>query len=210
MEEKNITEIILPYGTGSDYVVMADVQPDEVQSMIEALEGELSESPNPGGRPTKLTADFISAAEIVLSQDINAIIYTDEELLMLINERLEESARIDYATFKRWKAKNKDGQTDILDVIGIRFCALIKSALAKQKSSLFDRLRTSDEHWQRWAWIIERKFNEWNIRVHHELTGKDGGPVKTVGASVTVPASADAVKNYTTQELETLLEKMPE
>jgi hypothetical protein len=41
---------------------------------------------------------------------------------------------------------------------------LIKKALLIQKQNLFKKFENDDRAWQRWAWIIERKFTEWNLK----------------------------------------------
>lgn len=120
------------------------------------------------GRPTKQTDKFIKIAKGIIEDDINAIILTDEELVFLINEKLEEKERIDERTFERWKAKsNKEEE---LDERGVEFCRLIKKALIKQKGHLFDKFRKEPQQWTKWAWIIERKFDNWNIKNKTDLT----------------------------------------
>ena len=125
------------------------------------------------GRPTKLTGNFIERAEEVINNDINAIILTNEELLDEINEGLEEKARITKRTFIRWKKANsedkQEGEKEELDELGKKFCHLIKKALREQKRNLFESLKNDTKAWQRFAWIIERKFDEWNIRQKSEI-----------------------------------------
>ena len=117
------------------------------------------------GQPTKLTANFIKEAEYVLFEDINAIVLTDKELVMFINERLKEEARITDRTFKNWKKMVENKKFEELDENGKAFFHLIKKAEAVQKLSLFKELRNDKQGWQRFAWIIERKFDdEWNIK----------------------------------------------
>jgi DNA-binding MarR family transcriptional regulator len=48
--------------------------------------------------------------------------------------------------------------------LGKEFCPLIKKALRNQKENLFKKFSNDDRAWQRWAWIIERKFSEWNLK----------------------------------------------
>lgn len=110
------------------------------------------------GRPTKLTEEFLLAAEGVLATD-DALIFTDAELLAEINERLPDERRVGKSTFERWKADDSEGEC------AAQFRGLIEKALRREKRNLFDRLRAKDDtQWTRWAWIIERKFDEWNIR----------------------------------------------
>ena len=51
---------------------------------------------------------------------------------------------------------------------------LYKKALTIQKKNLFKKLQSDDDKWQKYAWIIERKFDDWNLRSKQEVTGKDG------------------------------------
>jgi hypothetical protein len=130
---------------------------------------------NKGGRPTKLTDKFLNVAEEVVNDDINAIILTDEELVDEINDKLQEKERITYRTLRNWKDKNKKDKE--LDEIGKRFFPLIKKALIKQKKHLFDKFRNEPNQWQKWAWIIERKFDDWNIKQKHEHSGDAEQPL---------------------------------
>ena len=54
------------------------------------------------------------------------------------------------------------------------FCPLIKKALIRQKVSLFEKLKGDDKQRQRYAWIIERKFDDWNLKTKKEHTGEGG------------------------------------
>ena len=113
-----------------------------------------------GGRPTKLTEDFLAAMFDVIHDEDNALIYTDEELLSLINDKLPLEARICGDTFSLWKnGKIAD------DARGVKFFSVYKKALMKQKASLFKRLDDpKNPSWQKEAWKIERKFDDWNIK----------------------------------------------
>ena len=127
------------------------------------------------GRPPKLTKKWIAVAREVVDTDINAIILTDEELVFLINEKANKKDKISERTFERWKAKNKEDKEDgdeKLDKIGEEFCRLYKRALLRQKKDLFNSLKDDDKQWQRFAWIIERKFNDWNIKKQVDITTK--------------------------------------
>ena len=139
-----------------------------------------------GGRPTKLTKDWLKAAEKIVNDDINAIILTDEELVMEINDLVVEKARITDRTFQNWKAKSKD--PDVLDELGRRFFRLIKKALIKQRKNLFKKFRQEPNQWQRWAWILERKFDEWNIRHLADVT-TGGQPI--TGINIVAPKGVE-------------------
>lgn len=129
-----------------------------------------------GGRPTKLTKHYLEVAEKVLAHDINCIILTDNELREEINENLPEIEQIAEDTWINWKKKNRSDKLNELDDIGIRFLSLMKKSLREQKKNLFKSLKLKSEtQWQKYAWIIERKFDDWNIRLKSEidLTSKD-------------------------------------
>lgn len=141
------------------------------------------------GRKTKLTKDWLKIAEDVLSEGDNAIIFTDNELREEINDRLSDGLpesqakklRISDTTFESWK------RGDLKDHIGLEFLRLYKKALRIQKKNLFNSLQDADEkQWQRYAWIIERKFKEWNLNRVHEISGKDGKPIEFSGIDIIV------------------------
>lgn len=121
----------------------------------------MSEEKNLGGRPTKMTEKFQKVAEEIIYANILAC--TDEDILFLINEKLDESEKICDATWENWKAGK---QSD--DDRKSWFLGLIKRALIIEKNNLLNSLKTDDKAWQRWAWIIERKFDEWNIKQKSE------------------------------------------
>ena len=130
---------------------------------------------NEVGRPSKIHAFIEKFEEQMKIDEIEkqVIFLTDSELVFLVNQMLSEEDRISNQTFKRWKAANIGEETDgedELDEIGHQFCTLYKSALIRQKAALFKKLTSPTEgQWQRYAWIIERKFDEWNIRQKTEL-----------------------------------------
>lgn len=148
-------------------------------------------------RPTKLTDHFLSVAEDIINNDMNAIIYTDEQLLFLINDKLEEKDRITDRTFENWKSgASPVNEQDKLD----NFFALLKKALAKQQATLFLNLKKDQKVWQKWAWIIERKFDNWNIRqkVNNDVTS-GGKPI-----TYTVVSYKDLDKQNDTQTTNTV------
>jgi hypothetical protein len=92
-----------------------------------------------GGRPTKLTDEFLAAAEKVLADGDEVIICTDYELVILINEQLPEEQRIGKRTFETWKASLREGEEP--DENLRRFQRLIEKALVREKAALFKNLR---------------------------------------------------------------------
>lgn len=132
-----------------------------------------------GGRPSKINAFLEKFKESMKIDEIkqSVIFLTDSELVFLVNEEIEEKDRISQRTFERWKAQNMGTEiTDAeeLDEVGKEFCRVYKKALLEMKAGLFAKLTSKTEPmWQRWAWILERKFPEWNIRIQGEFKGDE-------------------------------------
>lgn len=118
-------------------------------------------------RPSKLTENWLKAAEKVVNRGLNGLVMTDEEIFSLTNMELPEKKRISERTFKRWKMGSQKHNSFFK-----RFDTLIKKAHQIQKENLFQMLKEDRSAWQRWAWIIERKFPEWNIRQQIDLKGQ--------------------------------------
>lgn len=146
------------------------------------------------GRPSKLKG-FLGAFKSVLEHDHpvgRAIIFTDEKLIEMANRELDESDRISITTWRRYKAGGDDCPADpegILDQIR----ELYVEALELQAENLFERLTDPDEKrsWQRYAWIIERKFDEWNLR--QKTVDETEGPRQLVFRVVPDGGSAPAL-----------------
>ena len=123
---------------------------------------------NKGGRPTKLTENFFKVAEKIIDRYV--LPCTDHEIIFLINEELPEPERIHENTWKNWKKRafNSDEDKEIYN----RFLSLVKKSLFKEKESLMREMRAGEPGWQAKAWILERKFSEWNLRKISEVDVK--------------------------------------
>ncbi len=137
----------------------------------------------PAGRPSKIHPFIEAAKELFKELEHNIFIYTDEDLLFLVNEKLPEKDRVTTRTFERWKAaalkEKEDEDEENIPHHFSEFCRLIKKALTVEKRMLMNRMAQDDKAWTRWAWIIERKFSEWNLKKisETEIKGKGGGAV---------------------------------
>ena len=109
------------------------------------------------GRPTKLTEELIEALKEVAN---DSIYLTDEDLIFLVNEKLPEENRIAIQTFKDYKAGRRQQNSDLID----EFANLIKKALTNEKINLLKKVEKGENGWQSKAWILERKFTEWNLK----------------------------------------------
>lgn len=129
---------------------------------------------NLGGRPSKIERFTEVLEEIMLDEEAGgvgaAIVFTDDDLRFLCNEKLEESERISEQTLRNWKNQSKKNKE--LDEKGKRFLGVYKKALMKQKQNLMDRMVNEKHLWVKFAWIIERKCKEWNL-VKRQWHGED-------------------------------------
>ena len=88
------------------------------------------------------------------------IVHTDMDLIECVNWELPEEHRISVETFKDYKSGER-GSDAFLSV----FAPLYKRALMEQRDRLFDTMSEEPPGaWQKWAWILERKFGDWNLR----------------------------------------------
>ena len=131
-------------------------------------------------RPTKLTEKFLKTAEEILKEKdgINTLVCTDHELISLINEKLPEAERITDRTFRNWE--KRDESPDF-----IRLKDIVCKARIVQKISLVEKLKQSKPgEWQRFAWLLERKFSDFSKRdFSHGLSleeSPDGRSVKEI------------------------------
>lgn len=124
-------------------------------------------------RPSKLTETFLEKAKKVLWNE-NFVLFTDEELIDEINDQLNEKEQISHRTFQRWKAADFEEKGKI----GQSFVVLLKKALRDQKANLYEKYKTEKGAWQKWAWIIERKFSEWNLKNINENNTNISGTVQ--------------------------------
>lgn len=116
------------------------------------------------GRPRnslKINNNFIEATKKVIN-DITAIAFTDEEFLFEVNWELGPVDRICPATFYNYIKKEKT--EDIVNETLKSFLELLKKARHKAKIALITELRTKPERWQAFAWILERKYTEFNLK----------------------------------------------
>lgn len=127
---------------------------------------------NKGGGLVKID-DWMAIAQEVLSNDADVLAWTDEDILDEVNFRLEAKGKkqfcIALSTFNRWKNSNTD------DIRAIEFRKLYKRSLRRIRTTLLNTIPIDDK-WQRNAWILERKFDDWNLRkieqVDHTTKGE--------------------------------------
>ena len=120
---------------------------------------------NPG-RKSKISR-FIEEFECVLEEEHpvgNAIIFTDAELVFLTNRRLEPKERIAENTLTNWKKHEFANEKDQAEAEAFR--ELYRYHLMAQRQNLFKMMMAKSEarSWNRYLAVIERKFDDWNLR----------------------------------------------
>lgn len=110
-----------------------------------------------GGRPTKLNEKFIQALKYVIESDDYFYCLTDEELVYSVNDYMDEEF-LSQDTFRAYKAGNRGTNSEYYD----QFVTLIKKYLIKAKINLVKELKSEEKAWQKYAWILERKFEDFN------------------------------------------------
>lgn len=92
-----------------------------------------------------------------------AIIFSDAELLRYVNDILPVDHRVSESSWLRYK--KGEISRDELDADVERFRMAYERALMVQRGKLFELMAEDvPGGWQRWSWIIERRFDEWNLR----------------------------------------------
>ena len=128
---------------------------------------------NPWWRPSKIEKFVIAFENLLKDNESDVIILTDAELRVACNELLNEDDRISKRTFERWKNKETiEENPELIDEElenkykeeQEKFWRLYKKALINQKRELYKAVAKWDNNWQSRSWIIERKFDEWNLR----------------------------------------------
>ena len=131
------------------------------------------------GRPNKMN-NWLPALEEVLNTE-NILFLSNDDLRLLTNERLPEENQISERTFKNWKA----GKFHEDDDSGKNFIRVIERALIKQKQWLGERMLDPNNSlgWNRFRWILERKFAEFNLKHISENINRNEQTILITAAS---------------------------
>lgn len=112
---------------------------------------------------------WIKALTDVLSEE-DIIFLSDKDLVFLVNRNLSPEEKISKSTFEKWKA----GKFAPDDTLAKEFIECIEFSLIKQKQLLSKKMmEDTTGQWTRYAWIMERKFSEWNLKHISENINKN-------------------------------------
>lgn len=111
------------------------------------------------GRPFKMETWTNQLVKILDDEDI--LFLSDKDLVFLVNRELPQENQIAESTFEKWKA----GKFAPNEQVGKEFIGCIHLALIRQKQLLSKKMMEDNNgQWTRYAWIMERKFTEWNLK----------------------------------------------
>lgn len=121
-------------------------------------------------KKSKMTK-WLPALKEVLDSD-NILLLSDKDLVFLVSQKLQPDERSTDECFSMWKSNKRNAPSE---EIGKQFIELIQFALIRQKMSIERKMfdDTNSTNWQRWAWLLERKFEEWNLKHISENINKN-------------------------------------
>jgi len=112
------------------------------------------------GRPLKINDNFIQATkQIIQNDDLTPVAWTDDDFLDQVNDKLKKEDQISDCTFDSYIQKTNTNNPTLKEFLG-----LLKKGREKVKIALLKELRAKPERWQALAWILERKFTEFNLK----------------------------------------------
>ncbi|MCG2611511.1 hypothetical protein LZZ90_08320 [Flavobacterium sp. SM15] len=123
---------------------------------------------NEKGRPFKMKVWLPALKAVLDNEDLRYL--TDNELLFLVNRLLPKNERINKRTFINWKG----GKFAPDEEIGEEFLELMEYAHIRQKQALGQKmLDENNMTWTKYAWLLERKFSDLNLKHISEHTNKN-------------------------------------
>lgn len=145
---------------------------------------------------------WLPALKEVLDSD-NILLLSDKDLVFLVNQKLQPDERITDECFSMWKSNKRNAPSE---EIGKQFIELIQFALIRQKMSIERKMfdETNSTNWQRWAWLLERKFEEWNLKHISENINKN-----EQSTIINISAGSDEQKNLIDNIINASFEEIP-
>lgn len=139
---------------------------------------------------SKLNEKWVKCFADIVNKGFNSIYHSDEDLRFLTNDAYGDANYICPRTFENWKRGNNN------DPLATQVLQIYKKALIQQREQLFKQLQEDERAWQRYAWIIERKFSAWNLKNINENKNENIEKTDLTGASEeTLRKLADEIRN---------------
>lgn len=90
---------------------------------------------------------------------------TDEDLVIMLNEKLFVEHRISYRTFQRYKRRAlKSMEIPDADPLYCDLFFILRQAYVNLRQQMLHAIQEDRIGSRRYMWILERKFREWNLR----------------------------------------------
>lgn len=105
-------------------------------------------------RESAWNEDVTKALKEIIEDDSKTAIYTDRDYVTEINYMTGGNL-----TLSIWRNTMN---------LKPELRTLIENARLKQKRLLLEKLMTTEKNWQRYAWILERKFSDFNLQTIRE------------------------------------------
>ena len=106
---------------------------------------------------------------------------TDEDLVIMLNEKLFVEHRISYRTFQRYKRRAmKSAAIPDADPLYLDLFFILKQAYVELRRQMLKAMQADSYRARRYTWIMERKFREWNLKWNapvEEVDDDDEGPI---------------------------------
>lgn len=107
---------------------------------------------------SKLTKEFVDALREVV-EDPYFYILTNKEVYETVCHKLgNKEGLMKFDTFRSAVCGRRSSKADQFN----EFQNLMSRGKTKQKISLVKKLEKEDKSWQRYAWLLERKFDDFN------------------------------------------------
>lgn len=127
-------------------------------------------------RPIKLTDKLLAALKEVVDEWHNALVCTDEEICMLMNERLPADEQISYRTFQRYKAYARElygnpekveyfdgdpNEAELIKLYGVLHRELMKVNV-RVKNYCMDKIKEGAKTAHHYRWLFMMRIRYWN------------------------------------------------
>jgi len=109
-------------------------------------------------RSKKKIVPMLIAAMQEVVEDLDNLILTVPELVDEINYHLPLHMRITANTWSSWQTEYRNANWEDLTTDEKNFLREIKRIMRSRKKLMWNRMRTAQSHWQKWAWLLERKY----------------------------------------------------
>jgi hypothetical protein len=124
--------------------------------------------------------------------------YTDRQLVMRINEFMHKRGlRVKAKTWEHWRnAYTNDEEWVFENEYLFKAFAYVEKAMLEAMDFLVEKLET-ERSWQRYAWLLERKFDQWKLSTDVNVKGEVNHNVQLV---LNMPKDVPIITDENTME----------